>query len=194
MGAARSATATFTLKSFTLTVGKTGNGTGTVTSSPAGINCGTACAGAYVINTAVTLTASPGADSNFAAWTGCDSASGATCTVTMSAARSVTAAFTLKSFTLTVGKTGAGNGTVTSSPAGITCGTTCAGAYVINTAVTLTAAPGRDSNFGGWSGCDSGSGANCTVTMGAARSATAPFTVKNFTLTVGKAGTGHGTV
>src|SRR5712691_10478226 len=140
MSAARSITATFALKRFTLTVSETGNGT--VTSSPAGITCGTACATDYVINTAVTLTASPGADSLFTGWTGCDSVAGATCTVTMTAARSVTASFALKRFTLTVGKTGLGNGTVTSSPPGINCGTACASDYVINTAVTLRASPG----------------------------------------------------
>jgi hypothetical protein len=122
------------------------------------------------------LTASPDADSNFAAWTGCDSVAGATCTVTMSAARSVTAAFTLKSFTLTVGKTGLGNGTVTSSPTGINCGTTCASTYVIGTTVTLTASPALLSLFTGWSRCDTVNGATCTVTMSAARSVTADFT------------------
>src|SRR5712691_10130582 len=155
MSAARSITATFALKRFTLTVSETGNGT--VTSSPAGITCGTACATDYVINTAVTLTASPGADSLFTGWTGCDSVSGAACTVTMTAARSVTASFSLKRFTLTVSETG--NGTVTSSPAGITCGTACASDYASNTVVTLTASPGADPLFTGWTGCDSVTGA-----------------------------------
>jgi len=81
------------LQRFTLTVSKTGVGKGTVTSSPAGINCGTACASDYVINTAVTLTATPDMTSIFMGWTGCDSVSGATCTVTMGSARSVAANF-----------------------------------------------------------------------------------------------------
>jgi hypothetical protein len=89
----RSATATFTLKSFTLTVGKTGLGNGTVTSSPAGINCGTACSSDYVINTTVTLTATPALLSIFTGWSGCDTVNGATCTVIMRAARSATAGF-----------------------------------------------------------------------------------------------------
>src|SRR5207245_172507 len=46
-----------------------------------------------------------------------------------------------QSFTLTVSKTDLGGGTVTSSPAGIDCGSTCSATYVSGTTVTLTAAP-----------------------------------------------------
>jgi hypothetical protein len=81
------------LKRFTLTVSKTDIGQGTVTSSPAGIDCGTACASDYVIRTTVTLTATPALGSIFNGWTGCDTVNGATCTVTMSAAKSVAADF-----------------------------------------------------------------------------------------------------
>jgi hypothetical protein len=82
-----------------------------------------------------------------------------------------------QSFTLTVSKTDLGNGTVTSSPAGINCGSTCSASYVSGTTVTLTAAPDLFSGFGGWSGCDSVSGNSCTVNMNAARSVTADFTL-----------------
>jgi streptogramin lyase len=77
--------------SFALTVAK--SGTGTVTSDPAGISCGTVCSGAYTPGTSVTLTAAPDAGSTFAGWSG-DCAGSSTCTVTMSQARAVTAAFT----------------------------------------------------------------------------------------------------
>ena len=194
MANARSVNAIFMLKRFTLTVTRTGTGNGTVTSSPAGINCGTACASDFVINTTVTLTAAPGADSIFTGWTGCDSVSGATCVVTMANARSVNAVFTLNTFTLTATKSGTGNGTVTSSPAGINCGAACASDFVIRTTVTLTAAPGANSLFSGWTGCDSVSGATCTVTMANARSVNASFMLKSFTLTVTKTGLGNGTV
>jgi hypothetical protein len=194
MGNARSVTATFALKTFTLSITTSGSGSGTVTSSPSGINCGTACSSDYAINTAVTLTAAPASNSNFTAWTGCDSVSGATCTVTMGNARSVTASFTLKTFTLTITTSGNGNGTVTSSPSGINCGTACSSDYTIQTAVTLTAAPAGNSNFTAWTGCDSVSGATCTVTMNNARSVTASFMLKTFTLTVTTSGIGNGTV
>ncbi|CAN5867248.1 hypothetical protein BH18ACT6_BH18ACT6_10000 [soil metagenome] len=49
---------------------KTGTDTGTVTSSPTGINCGTDCTEAYSNGTVVTLTATPAAGSTFAGWSG----------------------------------------------------------------------------------------------------------------------------
>jgi hypothetical protein len=78
-------------------------------------------------------------------------------------------------FTLTVSTTDLGSGTVTSSPAGINCGSTCSGSYLSGTTVTLTAAPALLSGFGGWTGCDSVSGDKCTVSMDSARSVTADF-------------------
>ena len=56
MDAAKSVTATFTLNAYTLTVAKAGTGSGTVTSSPAGINCGADCSEPYNSGTVVTLT------------------------------------------------------------------------------------------------------------------------------------------
>src|SRR5439155_9980256 len=104
--------------------------------------------------TQVTLTATPADRSTFTAWTGCDAVTGNTCSVAMDEARSVTAAFMRVRFTLTVGKTGIGRGTVTSTPAGIDCGTSCSAGYDIDTVVTLTATPAMLSVFGGWTGCD----------------------------------------
>src|SRR5437588_4714401 len=124
----------------------------------------------------VTLTATPALGSTFTGWSGCDTASGTTCTVTMSAARSVTATFTLQRFTLTVSKAGIiRGGTVTSSDGGFNCGPTCSASYGGGTVVTLTATPAFGSLFTGWSGCDAASGTTCTVSMSAARSVTASF-------------------
>jgi alpha-tubulin suppressor-like RCC1 family protein len=176
----------------TLAVVKAGSGSGTVTSSPPGIDCGTTCSAPYDGGTVVTLTATPATGSTFTGWNGCDTVSGTTCTVTMNASRSVTATFTLQRFTLTVNK--AGSGTVTSSPPGIDCGTTCSAPYDGGTVVTLTATPAIGSIFTGWSGCNAASGTTCTVAMSAATSVTATFTLQRFTLTVNKAGMGSGTV
>src|SRR3989475_9732341 len=93
--AVASATYTVQQQSFTLTVSKTDLGSGTVTSSPAGINCGGTCSASYVSGTTVTLTATPAFLSGFGGWTGCDSVSGNKCTVSMDSARSGTADFKL---------------------------------------------------------------------------------------------------
>jgi hypothetical protein len=181
---------------MTLGVMRQGDGGGTVTSSPAGVNCGTTCSASFVNDSQVTLTAATATDSNFTGWTGCDSVSGATCTVAMTNARTVSAIFMLKRFTLAAARTGLGVGTVTSSPAGINCGSSCSSDYVINTAVALTASPAANSVFVGWSGCDSVSGATCNVLMSSAKSVTANFDLKRFTLsvTISRTLLGNGTV
>jgi hypothetical protein len=79
----------------TLTVFKGGTGAGTVTSVPAGINCGATCAFNYANGTPVTLTATPSPGSTFAGWSGAGCSGTATCTVTMNAAQAVSATFTM---------------------------------------------------------------------------------------------------
>ena len=78
-------------------------------------------------------------------------------------------------YTLTVRQAGNGAGTVTSAPAGIACGSTCARDYTFGTEVTLTAAALGNDAFAGWSGACSGSGSTCTVAMDAAKDVTATF-------------------
>lgn len=79
-----------------LSVTKSGTGTGTVTSSPAGINCGSTCQASFSSGQQVALTATPAAGSTFAGWSGACTGT-ATCMVTMDAPRSVTATFTTSS-------------------------------------------------------------------------------------------------
>jgi hypothetical protein len=159
-----------------LTLNKTGSGTGTVTSSPSGINCGSTCSAAFPTDTVITLTATVASDSSFTGWSGGGCSGTGTCTVTMTTDTAITANFNSQSTsTLTINKTGTGTGTVTSSPAGINCGSTCSYSFPGNTVVTLMAAAASGSTFTGWSGggC-SGSGA-CTVTMTANTSVIANF-------------------
>jgi|GEM_PF-6827840 hypothetical protein len=78
----------------TLTVVKAGNGSGTITSSPAGINCGADCSKSFDNNASVTLTATSAAGSSFAGWSG-DCTGTGSCVLAMSANKAVTATFTL---------------------------------------------------------------------------------------------------
>jgi endoglucanase len=190
---------------YPLSVTHAGNGTGTVTSNPTGIDCGSDCSETYASGTPVTLTAAPATGSTFGGWSGACSGTATTCSVTMDAVRSLTATFDIvptsvtitdattiegnsgtkalafnvtltgsSAPTLTVTNAGAGFGSVTSQPSGITCGSDCSELYLTGTAVTLTPFPAVDSTFTGWSGACTGTGA-CTVTMSAARSVTATF-------------------
>ena len=80
------------VNNFTVTVNKAGTGTGTVTSSPSGIDCGTTCSAAFPSPGAVTLSATPTGGSTFNGWTGGGCAGTGTCVVNTNAI--VTATFT----------------------------------------------------------------------------------------------------
>jgi hypothetical protein len=77
-------------------------------------------------------------------------------------------------YALDVTKTGAGSGTVTSSPPGIDCGADCSESFNRGTIVSLTPTPASGSSFGGWSGACTGTG-TCQVTMDAGKSVAASF-------------------
>jgi Divergent InlB B-repeat domain len=64
---------------------------------------------------------------------------------------------------------------VTSSPTGVSCGTTCETSFGYGTEVTLTAEPATGSTFSGWSGAGCSGTGSCKVTMTALREVTATF-------------------
>ena len=132
----------------TLIVTRTGTGTGTVTSTPAGVDCGPTCTGSFALGQTVTLVATPDAHAQFTGWSGACTGTGP-CVVTMDLVTMVTASFDA-AYTLTVTRLGNGSGVVTSSPAGIDCGASCASAFTAGTAVTLTATATPGSLFTGW--------------------------------------------
>ncbi len=178
-----------------LEANKTGTGDGTVTSSPAGIDCGLDCSETYPPGTTVDLTPSQDASSSFGGWSGCDSISGVVCSVTMNTSRTVTADFDyISPGTLSINKSGTGGGTITSSPVGIDCGIDCSEIYAPGTTVYLTSVPDISSSFGSWSGCDLVSGDVCSVTMNASRTVTVSFFHIMHTLTADKFGTGTGSI
>jgi serine protease AprX len=171
------AAAAYNGSNHVLTVSKSGTGTGSVASAPSGISCGTICSASYQSGDSVTLTATPAAGSTFAGWSG-DCTGTGTCTVTMNGDHSVTASFQLVRPTLTVSTTGTGTGKVTSSPAGINCGTTCTATFKLGASVTLKASAAAGSRFTGWSGDCTGTNASCKLKLTANRTVSAGFALK----------------
>jgi hypothetical protein len=124
-----------------LEVTKTGSGAGTITSDPAAIACGPACAAAFasfptgnvvtgevITPSAVILTASPQGDALFDGWNGAGCSGTGPCQVSMSADRQVEARF-VRAHRLTVMVTGSGS--VASQPAGISCGGDCTSRWCV---------------------------------------------------------------
>jgi Divergent InlB B-repeat domain len=165
-------------------------GSGTVTSSPAAINCGTACGARFDRNATVTLTATPGSESAFGGWSGGGCSGTGSCTVMMSADQTVTATFVPTTHALTVSPAG-GGGSIAGT--GITCPGICSASYASGTLVTLIASPASGAAFGGWSGGGCSGTGPCAVMMSSDQTVTATF-VPIHTLTVARAGDGSGAV
>jgi serine protease len=272
-----------------ITITKSGSGSGTVSSSPSGINCGSACAYNFASGSSVTLYAVADSKSNFAGWSGACAGTSIACTVSLNGAKSVSATFTtlddypdaaslavaiaptsstagslysgtdqdwfkvtfptkgrwaigtlgttdtvgavfaadgvtlygsnddangsynfellftvpspqtvlvrvtgyrdlavqttgpytlqsvfVATYGVAVSRSGSGSGTVTSSVAGITCGSTCAAEFPSGSALTLTAVPDSGSVFLGWQGGCAGLG-TCPLTMDGEKAVTAIF-------------------
>ena len=242
----------------TLALTVTKAGAGTVVSSPSGIDCGSDCSEVFATITPVTLTATPAASTTFTGWSGGGCSGTGVCQTTIDQAKTVTATFVLKTYTvsavtdqnggldpgtpspalvshgtgttfifkanagyhlasidgtcgtaytpatntetthayltgavtgdctifgvfapdqyvLTVVKSGTGSGSVTSSPAGIACGSDCSEASGYNSQITLSASAQAGSTFSGWSGAGCTGTGNCVVTLNGAKSVIAQF-------------------
>ncbi len=161
---------------FSLAVLTTGAGSGSVASSPLGIDCGFICAAEFAAGATVTLTPSAGAGSEFAGWSGACTGTGA-CEVTMDEAQSVGAAFDVGSGKAMLTVSRSGSGSVKSAQSGINCGAVCAGEFTLGQTVTLfpVAAPG--SEFTGWGGdcADAGTALTCKIAMSDNRTVSASF-------------------
>jgi len=206
MDRARNVTATFRsniIVLYLLEATKSGTGAGNITSFPEGIDCGDGdCAKSFPADSEVTLTASAESGSIFSGWKGFPcSGTSPTCVVTMNHAWAQDAEFTEdttspRELTVTIQDDALGHsGSVKSKPGGIDCGTDCTELYPYKETVKLTATPGSDAVFVGWSGACTGSD-SCTVYMTTSRQVTANFGPAPFnkSLTVTKDGNGLGTV
>ena len=97
------------IKMLQLTVSKNGDGSGSVTSMPPGIDCGSACSAGYAQATQVTLTATPDVGSPWIGWSGSVVSKSQTIKVTMDANKSANAVFVSPGdFTYTISQAGAG--------------------------------------------------------------------------------------
>jgi hypothetical protein len=181
----------------------TATGPGTVTSSPAGIQCPATCTAPFNEGSTLTLSATHSERTSFSGWSGCDSEPApGQCKVAMSAARAVQARFTATpQRTLSVTRAGAGKGLISGNVPGleftaISCGETCAAEYNQGAQVTLTATAAPGSRFAGFSGCDSEAAAGqCTVALSAARLVSADFEpARRFSLSLGVGGPGQGLI
>ena len=196
-GANQSVTATFELIPYTLTVTpRTSGNVAPVDPLPDPIDCGSGgvgkCSAILNYGTLVRLQATPIPGSKFTGWTGCTTVVGANCSFSMTANRTVAPAY--RDVT-SVSLTKTGQGTVTSTPAGITCGTACTASafeFTRNTLVKLTPAPVTGWDFIGWSGDPSCPGTGpCSFnasTLGIAVAAN--FSIQLKTLKVTVVGTG----
>ena len=173
-------TKTINVESTTYTLLVSTSGSGTVTSNDSKINCGLTCSATYTSGS-VTLTASPSSGWTFVGWGGNCSGTGS-CSLTMNGNKSVTATFqeqAPQTYTLSVSKSGTGDGTITSYPSGISCGSGCPSAsttFSSGQSVTLTASADSNSRFVSWSGdsdCSDGS-----VAMNGNRSCAATFNTR----------------
>ncbi len=181
---------------YTVTVQKAGTGSGTVTSSPAGIDCGATCSASFASFLAVSLQALPDPGSVFAGWSGdADCADGlvfgpdeVACVAAFEASVGVT---------LTVQKDGSGSGWVGSAPPGIDCGPRCSADFLPFARVELAAMAAAGSVFAGFGGdpdCADGE-----VAMDVAKTCAATFDLASppppsSRLTVVLLGSGIGTV
>ena len=87
--------------------------------------------------------------------------------------------------TLNISKRGRGYGTVSSFPAGLSCGAACSHAYPEGAQVSLTATPAVTSSFAGWDGACTGTG-KCAIAMHHNRTTTATFKLMSTTCVVPK--------
>ncbi|NCA69873.1 MAG: hypothetical protein EOM91_07155, partial [Sphingobacteriia bacterium] len=192
MNSDRSPTVSYTTPTYSLSVDSSGASTVAITANPS-TYAGTTNYSKTGIpaGTTFTLTAPAAVGyTSFSAWSGCDSTSGTSCTLTMTANRTVAVSYVTPSYSLSVDSSGASAVAITAEPSAYAGTTNYSKTGILaGTTVILTAPAMVDSiGFGAWSGCDSTSGTSCTLTMTANRTVTVSYAVASHTLTVSSTG------
>lgn len=149
----------------TLEVATTGQGR--VTSTPAGIDCGSTCSADFLNNTLVVLNAAPEPGWRFVQWSGDCSGSDPSCSLSLSVDRAAEALFEPEPVLRRVSVARLGSGRVRSTPTGIDCGAVCSVEFLDGTAISLNAEAAPGFTFAGWVG-DVCSGVGvCSFTLAA---------------------------
>jgi len=161
--------ASFTITSgYTLTITKSGTGSGTVDANTSG---------PYYYGDAVTLWANASIGSTFSGWSGALTGVVTPQVLIMNGNKTVNAAFTLNGpYTLTLSTSGSGGGTIQANPSG---------PYYYGATVTVWANASNGSTFVGFSGGLSGTTSPQTLVMNGDKAVTANFTITSgYTLTI----------
>jgi Tol biopolymer transport system component len=131
------------------------HGSGRITSTPSGIDCGVRCSASFRPDTVVLLVARPAADTLFTGWRGACSGTAPRCRLKLDSARSIEASFGVAA-RLRVETRGRGS---------VSCGAPCSGAFRPGAVVELTAVAAPGFVFRGWSGACSGHASTCMLTL-----------------------------
>ncbi|WP_257449949.1 WD40 domain-containing protein [Archangium lipolyticum] len=150
-------------KQHTLTLSVEGEGS--VRSNPEGLDCGKQCGATFDTGTRVTLIAQPATNWFFVGWTGSCAGAEPQTVVDLSADATCTARFSLTPPTFFFHMKKEGEGTVTSTPAGLNCPDTCSVAFPSGSTVSLSAQPAAGWSFDRWSGMCSGKEGTAQVTL-----------------------------
>lgn len=147
---------------------------GRINSSPAGIDCGTSCAGSFPNGSYVSLVATPNTGYAFAGWTGACTGYASTCSVLMNSSVNVAATFVETAVQVTLVKAGQGQGTISSNA--YSCNQAmCTFTIPRGTILSLAASPGSGSVFSGWSGGNCSGTGMCVITVDSTTTITATF-------------------
>jgi hypothetical protein len=158
--------------SYQLTVSRTGGFSGGVAFSVSGLPSGVKASFGNFTNCCGTMTVSATQTASLGTFQSV-TISGTNGNVTHTVIVSLTVLPSTSSLSVSLG--GTGSGSVTSSPAGITCASgTCSANFASNLTVTLSATASADSVLLTWGGACSGNGP-CVVSMSQNQSVTATF-------------------